>query len=84
MSFLEKIKYEISLLGGFAKLTLKLIYYVSIYTVLYKLLLPFLKYYLPKNLRIDDYENISGFTIIILGVLTYFIGKYLKHIFKKS
>ena len=78
----KKIKYEISLLGDFAKLILKLLYYILIFLILFKIILPFIKYHMPKNLGITSYESISSFIFIGFAILSYSIGKFFLKLFK--
>jgi hypothetical protein len=84
MKFINKIKHEISLLGDFAKLILKVAYYIIIFIILYKMILPFIKYHLPKSLDITSYESISAFVLIGLCILSYLIGEFFIKLFKVS
>lgn len=82
MKFIDKIKYEISLLGDFAKLVLTFTYYILIFIILYKIIIPFIKYYLPKSLNAESYESISAVLFIGLGILSYLLGKFFIKLFK--
>lgn len=84
MSFFEKVKYEFSLLGGAVKIFLRVLFYGLIFYVSFKIFVPFVRYYLSKDMNIEDYENISGFIIIVIICFSVMIGRFLKSLFKND
>ena len=48
------------------------------------MILPFIKYHLPKSLDITSYESISAFVLIGLCILSYLIGEFFIKLFKVS
>lgn len=83
-SIWEKIKFEFSLLNSAAKIVLRVLFYIFILVIIYKITIPFIKYNLPKNLSNKEYENISGFIIIGLVFLSLIVSKYIEEIFKNQ
>ena len=81
-SLWKKIKFEFDLLGQSAKVVLKSLFFIFILIIVYKIILPIIKYHLPKDLNIEDYENISGYVIIGLVFVSLIISSFLEDIFK--
>lgn len=81
-SIWKKIKFEFDLLGQSVKVVLKALFFIFILIIVYKITLPIIKYHLPKDLKIEEYENINGFVIIGLVFVTLIISSFFEDIFK--
>ncbi len=84
MNIFDRIKYEFSLLGDAIKVVFKTLFYVLLLCIIYKIMMPLIKYHLPKDLAIETYENIAGFVIIGLVFFSLIISYYLEKIFKNQ
>jgi len=78
----KKIEYEFSLLKVPTKILLRIVICVLILFILFNIFLPLIKYHLPKDFTIEEYENISGFVIIGLVFVTLIISSFFEDIFK--
>ncbi len=78
----KKIEYEFSLLKEPTKILLRIVICVLILFILYNIFLPLIKYHLPKDFTIEEYENIAGFIFIGLTFFSVVIYKILESIFK--
>ena len=80
----KNIKYEFSLLGDVSKIILKVLFYILIFSTIYYIFLPIVKYHLPNDLSLEQYENISGFVIIGIIFLSLIISRFLVRNFKNK
>ena len=78
----EKVKYELSLLGDFSIIIIKFIYYILVFVIVYNIVLPFLKFYVPKDLDKENNEALSVIIFLGLILISYYLGNFFLNLFK--